>query len=522
MPCIRPGPIDYIPKFINRKNGKEKIEYDLPEVEELLKDTYGITVYQEQVMLLSQKLGGFTKGKADELRKAMGKKIRSKLDALKPMFLAGCAANNLDQTKCEKIWVDWEKFAEYAFNKSHSTCYALVAFQTAYLKAHYPAEYMASVLSHNMSDIKQINFFLSECRRMQVPTLGPDINESDVKFSVNKAGEIRFALSAIKGCGEAAVSDIIIERENGFFKNIFDLTKRISSRSVNKKNIEALAQAGAFDSFPNVHRAQYFHQYKDGTNFIELAIRFGNNVKEQNSSTAFSLFGDTVDAEIPEPEIPHTNPWVPFEKLQKEKEVTGIYISGHPLDDFEVEIKNFCNASFEDIENYRDKNVTIACMVASVNKRMDKKGRPWASVIFEDLDATLEIAFFSENYNKYIAFLEVGNRLLLKGFYKTSYRDPEKYELNVTQMEFMQDVLEKYGKGMRVMLDYNKLDEQKVEKIYKIVSKHTGKKPFTVYLYDDVEAAPLTFQSSKTGIRVSTDLFEQLAEIPDIAVKLIV
>ena len=518
----RPGPIDYIPKFINRKNGKEKIEYDLPEVEELLKDTYGITVYQEQVMLLSQKLGGFTKGKADELRKAMGKKIRSKLDALKPMFLAGCAANNLDQTKCEKIWVDWEKFAEYAFNKSHSTCYALVAFQTAYLKAHYPAEYMASVLSHNMSDIKQINFFLSECRRMQVPTLGPDINESDVKFSVNKAGEIRFALSAIKGCGEAAVSDIIIERENGFFKNIFDLTKRISSRSVNKKNIEALAQAGAFDSFPNVHRAQYFHQYKDGTNFIELAIRFGNNVKEQNSSTAFSLFGDTVDAEIPEPEIPHTNPWVPFEKLQKEKEVTGIYISGHPLDDFEVEIKNFCNASFEDIENYRDKNVTIACMVASVNKRMDKKGRPWASVIFEDLDATLEIAFFSENYNKYIAFLEVGNRLLLKGFYKTSYRDPEKYELNVTQMEFMQDVLEKYGKGMRVMLDYNKLDEQKVEKIYKIVSKHTGKKPFTVYLYDDAEAAPLTFQSSKTGIRVSTDLFEQLAEIPDIAVKLIV
>ncbi|HQD13721.1 MAG TPA: DNA polymerase III subunit alpha, partial [Chitinophagales bacterium] len=397
----------------------------LPEMEEYLKDTYGITVYQEQVMLLSQKLANFTKGKADELRKAMGKKDRAKLDSLKPLFMEGCAANNLKAETCEKIWVDWEKFASYAFNKSHSTCYAFVAFQTAYLKAHYPAEYMASVLSHNMSDIKQINFFLSECRRMNVPTLGPDINESDSKFSVNKAGEIRFALSAIKGCGEAAVNSILEERAaNGPFKNIFDLTKRINLRAANKKNIEALAQAGAFDGFPDAHRAQYFHTFKDGSTLIELAIRFGNNVKDQSASTAFSLFGDTADAQIPEPDMPHTTPWQPFEKLQKEKEVTGIYISGHPLDEYDFEIKHYTNTNFADIENRKDGEVSVACMVGNVNKRTDKNGRPWAIVSFEDLESSLEVMFFKDNYNKFLAFLEPGNRLLLKGNYKKSFRDP--------------------------------------------------------------------------------------------------
>jgi DNA polymerase-3 subunit alpha len=518
----RPGPMDYIPSFAARKNGKEIVTYDLPEMKDLLEETYGITVYQEQVMLLSQKLAGFTKGKADELRKAMGKKDRAKLDSLKPMFMEGCASNQLDTKVCEKIWVDWEKFASYAFNKSHSTCYAFVAFQTAYLKAHYPAEYMASVLSHNMSDIKQINFFLSECRRMQVPTLGPDINESDVRFSVNKAGEIRFALSAIKGVGEAAVTDILIEREkNGPFKNIFDLTKRVNSRSVNKKNIESLAQAGAFDSFPNTHRAQYFYKYKDDSSFIELAIRFGNNVKEQNASTAFSLFGDTADAEIPEPEIPNTNPWQSFEKLQKEKEVTGIYISGHPLDDFELEIKNYTNTTFDDMERFKDSEVTVACMVTSVNKRVDKNGRPWAIVVFEDLESTMELAFFSKDYNNYLAFLETGNRLLLKGVYRPSFRDRTTYELSVNQMEFMQDVLEKYCKGLRLMLHYKNLNEATVDRIYKIISKHNGKKPFTIYLYDDNEQ-PLTFQSGKTGVRITKDLFYLLSEIPDIAVKLII
>lgn len=515
----RPGPMDYIPNFVARKHGREPITYDLPEMEEYLKDTYGITVYQEQVMLLSQKLANFTKGKADELRKAMGKKDRAKLDSLKPLFMEGCAANNLKAETCEKIWVDWEKFASYAFNKSHSTCYAFVAFQTAYLKAHYPAEYMASVLSHNMSDIKQINFFLSECRRMNVPTLGPDINESDSKFSVNKAGEIRFALSAIKGCGEAAVNSILEERAaNGPFKNIFDLTKRINLRAANKKNIEALAQAGAFDGFPDAHRAQYFHTFKDGSTLIELAIRFGNNVKDQSASTAFSLFGDTADAQIPEPDMPHTTPWQPFEKLQKEKEVTGIYISGHPLDEYDFEIKHYTNTNFADIENRRDGEVSVACMVGNVNKRTDKNGRPWAIVTFEDLDSSMEVMFFKDNYNKFLAFLEPGNRLLLKGNYKKSFRDPEKYELNISQIEFMQDVMEKNSKELRIMLHYKNLTEDLVDRIYKIVSKHSGKKPMTLYLFEDNQP-PLRFHSNKTGVTITKELISQLEMLPNIRIK---
>lgn len=528
----RPGPMDYIPNFAARKNGIEKVTYDLPEMQEFLEETYGITVYQEQVMLLSQKLAGFSKGKADELRKAMGKKDRAKLDSLKPLFLEGCKKNNLDELVCEKIWADWEKFASYAFNKSHSTCYAFVAFQTAYLKAHYPAEYMASVLSHNMNDIKQINFFLSECRRMNIHTLSPDINESDVKFSVNKAGEIRFALSAIKGVGEAAVNDILAEREkNGSFKSIFDLTKRVSSRTVNKKNIESLALAGAFDSFSNTHRAQYFHTYKDESTLIELAIKYGNNVKEQNNSSALSLFGGTQDAEIPEPEMPVTAHWGAFEKLQKEKEVTGIYISGHPLNEFELERDLYTNATFGMVDYFKDKDVTlnIACMVSNVNKRMSKNGRPWASVAFEDMENTMEIYFFGENYNKFLAFLEPGNRLLLKCQYKRKYVDKEKenasaepeYELRVQQIEFLQDVLEKYAlKGLRVMLHYKHIDDELVEKIYKIVSKHKGKRPFSIYLFDDNEQ-PLSFQSSKLGVKISKELYQQLKALPNIAVKIL-
>jgi len=516
----RPGPMEYIPDFIARKNGREKVQYDLPEMEEYLKETYGITVYQEQVMLLSQKLGGFTKGKADELRKAMGKKDREKLDSLKPLFIIGCTKNNIDTKTCEKIWLDWEKFASYAFNKSHSTCYAFVAFQTAYLKAHYPAEYMASVLSHNMSDIKQINFFLSECRRMNLVTLGPDINESDVRFSVNKAGEIRFALSAIKGVGEAAVTDILIEREkNGAFKNIFDLTKRINSRTVNKKNIESLALSGSFDSFQNVHRAQYFYTYKDDSSFIELAIRYGNNVKEQQSSSALSLFGGTADAEIPEPEIPQTHPWPIFEKLQKEKEVTGIYITGHPLDDFDIEIKNYTNTNIDNIAFFENAEVTFACLVSSVNKRVSKEGKPWAIVQFEDEDSSIEVFFFNKDYTSFLAFLEPGNRLFIKGKYQKSFRDKEKNELKVLEIEFLQDIMEKHCKELRLMMHYSTLDDQKIENIYKIISKHKGNKKFVLYLFDNNEQ-PLSFKSGKSGVKVSKELVEQLRRIPEVAVKI--
>jgi DNA polymerase-3 subunit alpha len=516
----RPGPMDYIPNYINRKHGKEAVEYDSPEMEVYLKETYGITVYQEQVMLLSQKLANFTKGKADELRKAMGKKDKAKLDSLYSLFVEGCKANAIDEKIFNKIWADWEKFASYAFNKSHSTCYAYVAFQTAYLKANYPSEFMAAVLSHNMNDIKQVNFFLSECRRMNITTLGPDVNESDLKFSVNKKGEVRFALSALKGVGEAAVSAILEERENGFFTSIFDFTRRVNLRAVNKKNIEVLAQAGAFDGFGNTHRAQYFHIYKDDSSFIELAIKFGNNVKERANSNAFSLFGNTKDAEIPEPEIPHENPWSTFDQLQKEKEVTGIYISGHPLDEFSIEIKNVCNADFETIEKFKNKEVIIPCMVSNVNKRIDKNGKPWAIVTFEDLVSTQEVMMFNEDYTKFLAFLDIGTRLVLRGHYKPSFRDKERFDLKVYNLEYLQDLLEKNAKSLRILMHYRDLDETLVDKIFAILQKHKGKKPFSIYLFDDTEQ-PLPFSSNKIAVNINKELYKELENIVTIKTKIL-
>src|ERR1019366_265869 len=343
----RPGPIAYIPSFIARKHGREKISYDLPEMEEFLKDTYGITVYQEQVMQLSQKLAGFTKGDADVLRKAMGKKDRYTLDKMKSKFMDGAKAKGSPEKALEKIWTDWEAFAQYAFNKSHSTCYAFVAFQTAWLKANYPGEYMSAVLTNNQGNIDKITFFMEECKRAGIPVKGPDINESDVNFTVNKKGEIRFALSAIKGVGEAAVEGIIEERtKNGPFKSVFDLTRRANLRTVNKKSLESLGLAGAFDCFTNYHRAQYFMpDKKDGLNILEKAVRYGNNIQNSQTMHQNSLFGGAGGgADFTEPAVFACEKWSLLEKLKKEKEVTGIYISGHPLDDYRLEIQTFTNS----------------------------------------------------------------------------------------------------------------------------------------------------------------------------------
>ncbi|WP_457610541.1 DNA polymerase III subunit alpha, partial [Lutibacter sp.] len=342
----RPGPMEYIPLFIMRKHGEEAIEYDLPEMEEYLKETYGVTVYQEQVMLLSQKLAGFTKGEADKLRKAMGKKIFSMLTELKPKFIEGGKANNHPEEILEKIWKDWEAFAAYAFNKSHSTCYAYIAYQTAYLKAHYPSEFMAAVLSNNMSDIKQITFFMEECKRAGIKVLGPDINESYLKFAVNKEGAIRFGMGAIKGVGASAVEAIVKERKkNGSYTSIFDITKRVDLRAANKRAFDGLVMAGALDSFKNVHRAQYYQLDEKGVTFIERAIRFGNKYQENKNSAQISMFGEASEIQFPEPEIPAAEKWGMMEELSKEKEMVGIYISGHPLDDFKNEVKYFSNTS---------------------------------------------------------------------------------------------------------------------------------------------------------------------------------
>ena len=368
----RPGPLEYIPSFIRRKHGLEEITYDLPVMEEDLKETYGITVYQEQVMLLSQKLAGFTKGEADVLRKAMGKKQKDVLDKMKPAFIERGSQNGHDPVKLEKIWKDWEAFASYAFNKSHSTCYAWIGYQTAYLKANYPAEYMAAVLSNNMNDIKQVSFFLEECKRSGLQVLGPDVNESFYKFAVNKDNAIRFGMGAIKGVGKGAVDTIVENREQGKYKSVFDVAKRIDLRSANKKAFENLALAGGFDSFENTHRAQYFHDDGDGITFLEKAVKYGAKYQENENSSQVSLFGDASEVQIPEPLVPPCEEWGTMEKLKREKEVVGIYISGHPLDDFKTELNVFCNGNvslFNDPENYLNKEISVGGVVTDIKKR---------------------------------------------------------------------------------------------------------------------------------------------------------
>jgi DNA polymerase-3 subunit alpha len=347
---FRPGPMEYIPNYIKRKHGKEEIEYDLPEMKEYLSATYGITVYQEQVMLLSQKLANFSKGDADMLRKGMGKKIKSILADLKPKFFDGCNENGFDTKTVKKIWTDWEAFASYAFNKSHSTCYALIAYQTAYLKAHYPAELMAAILTNHMKDIKDITLYMEECKRMGIKVLGPDVNESFYKFAVNDKGEIRFGLGAVKGVGKAAVQVIVNERkENGDYTSFDDFVKRIDLRAANKRTLEGIAIAGGFDLF-GLYRSQYFETIKEQT-YIEQMIKFGNKVKDKQNSNQVDMFGDTEEASLKAPIAPNANPWTNMQILSKEKEVVGIYISGHPLDDYKFEIDNFCNAELSALRN---------------------------------------------------------------------------------------------------------------------------------------------------------------------------
>ena len=373
----RPGPMEYIPSFIARKHGEEEITYDLPDMEEYLKETYGITVYQEQVMLLSQKLAGFSKGDADVLRKAMGKKIFALLQKLKPQFLDGGEKNGHPRDILEKIWKDWEAFASYAFNKSHSTCYAFIAYQTAYLKAHYPAEYMAAVLSNNMNDIKQVTFFMEECKRMGLEVLGPDVNESYYKFAVNKDNAVRFGMGAIKGVGRSAVETIVENRkEDGPYKSVFDLAKRVELRAANKKSFENLALAGGFDSFGDTHRAQYFHDEGDGITFLEKVIKSAAKYQENKNSSQMDMFGGMSEAQIAEPVVPPCEDWGTMEKLRREKEVVGIYISGHPLDDFKKEINAFCNsniAAFTDLERYVNRELTVAGVITDVQHRVSQK-----------------------------------------------------------------------------------------------------------------------------------------------------
>ncbi|MDH5603358.1 MAG: DNA polymerase III subunit alpha, partial [Cyclobacteriaceae bacterium] len=439
----RPGPMDYIPNFIARKHGQEKIQYDLPGMEEFLAETYGITVYQEQVMLLSQKLAGFSKGDADVLRKAMGKKIASLLNQLKPKFLEGCEKNGHPVEIAEKVWKDWEAFAAYAFNKSHSTCYSLLAYQTAYLKAHYPAEYMAAVLTHNQSSIEKISFFMEECKNLDIKVLGPHVNESGFVFEVNKEGEIRFGLGAIKGTGDAAVEAIIAEREeHGHFIDIFDFAERVNQRSVNKKTYECLAMSGAFDCFEEYHRRQYLEAPEGDVSLIEKAIKYASLLQAEKLSTQVSLFGGENNVSTPKPSVSPIEPFGEIQKLNIEREVVGLYISGHPLDNFQFEMENFCNMElkeFAEIENYLGKEFKCAGIVTTFSHRITKGGKPFGSMTLEDYNGSHNFVFFGEEYLKFKEFMMQGWFLFIEGSVVKQKWGEQRIEPKINHIELLHD-----------------------------------------------------------------------------------
>lgn len=495
----RPGPLEYIPSFVRRKNGEEPITYDLEANEEFLKETYGITVYQEQVMLLSQKLASFSKGDADVLRKAMGKKQKDVLDKMKSKFIEQAVANGHAEDKLEKIWKDWEAFAQYAFNKSHSTCYAWIAYQTAYLKAHYPAEYMAAVLSNNMSDIKQVSFFMEECKRMGLQVLGPDVNESYYKFTVNENYAVRFGMGAVKGVGMNAVETIVANRKDGKYKSIFDLAKRIDLRAANKKAIENLALAGGFDCFTDTYRAQYFHTDGDNITFYEKAIRYGAKFQENENSSQVSLFGDASDVQIAEPTVPPCEDWSTMEKLAKEKEVVGIYISGHPLDDYIFEIKYFCNSKLENLKNlgsHIGKNLTFAGIVTNVQYKTAKNGKDWAMFTLEGYDESHEFRIFDEEYLKFRHFLVNNQFVYFKVTVKDGWVNRETGKKSEPRLQFLdvkqlQDVLTQFAKKLSIHMDINDLHQNFIQQLNQLFITNKGDNTVTFEIIEQEKVQKL-------------------------------
>ena len=514
----RPGPLEYIPSFVDRKNGNEEITYDLPAMEEYLKETYGITVYQEQVMLLSQKIAGFSKGDADVLRKAMGKKIFALLQKLKPQFIEGGKANGHPEEILEKIWKDWEAFAAYAFNKSHSTCYAWIGYQTAYLKAHYPAEYMAAVLSNNMNDIKQVTFFMEECRRMGLQVMGPDVNESFYKFAVNDDQAIRFGMGAIKGVGKAAVETIIANRKEGKYQSVFDLVKRVDLRAANKKALENLVLAGGFDSFDSTHRAQYFNADGEGITFLEKVVRFGSKYQENLNSSQTSLFGEATDEMYQDLSIPPCEPWTNLTRLKKEKEVVGIYISSHPLDDFTHEMKHFVSLSLNylsDLDQLINRELSVGGIVNEVQHLESRNGKGWARFVVEDFTDQYEFRIFGEDYLKYRHFLVVNQFIRIKLTVRQGWTNAETGKVGAPRMhylnfEMLQNTIENNAKKITLQLDIKELNEEKINLLQQHLKSFKGDKPLFFNVYDSEKKVKLTLNSKKQKVKITPDLLQDL------------
>ncbi len=522
----RPGPMEYIPDFINRKHGRSQISYDLPEMEDILAETYGITVYQEQVMLLSQKLAGFSKGDADVLRKAMGKKKRDVLDEMKPQFINQAKEKGHPEEKLEKIWKDWEAFAAYAFNKSHSTCYSVVAYQTGYLKANYPAEYMASVLTHNQNNIEKVSFFMEECRALGINVLGPHVNESDQNFTVNGDGEIRFGLGAIKGTGESAVQAIIEEREYGEkFTDIFDFASRVNLRTVNKKSFEALAKAGGFDSFADYHRRQYVEPDEDGQSLIEKSIRYANKLQQEESSSQASLFGGEGGGAVSKPKVSRIEPYGEIEKLNIEKEIVGLYISGHPLDQYRFEMENLCSAKIGDLkelDKLRGRELRMGGIVSDVQHRLTKKGKPFGQLTLEDYNDNHSFFLFGENYLNFKTYLEKGWFLYITGSVVNRWNSDE-LEFKIQTMEYLGDIREKLTKGLELQTQIQYVNESMVAELERLTDKYPGKSLLRLSVMSQFEDRPINLEmmSRKLTISPSDELMKELAVMDEFKVKVL-
>ena len=479
----RPGPMDYIPDFIDRKHGRKPIVYDIPVMEKYLKDTYGITVYQEQVMLLSRLLGNFTRGESDTLRKAMGKKIKSKLDELKPKFIKGGQDNGHNPEVLEKIWADWEKFASYAFNKSHATCYSWVAYQTAYLKANYPSEYMAAVLSRNLADIKTITQYMTECKQhMGIKVLGPDINESQQNFSSNKSGDIRFGMAAIKGVGEAAVKSIIEEREqNGLYKDIFDFVERINFNLVNRKCLENIAYAGGFDSIIDFNRSKLFAVDDKGISYIEQLVRYGQRVQQEKLNAQQSLFGGGGVVDIQHPSLPAVEDWNQLQLLNKERDVIGLYLSSHPLEDYRVIIKHMCKvgvSSLDDLEPLNGQEIAVAGVMTSVQHLTTKTGRQFGKFVLEDYEGgTHEFALFAKDYEKFRQYLYENYFLFIRGKVQPKpYGDNPELEFKIQSMMQLDEVRDKMIREVHVVIPIEDITERFVREFSEKIIGSQGKK----------------------------------------------
>ena len=510
----RPGPMSYIPSFIARKHGREIVTYDLPDMEEYLKETYGITVYQEQVMLLSQKIAGFSKGDADVLRKAMGKKQKHILDKMKVQFMDGANAKGHPKDKLEKIWTDWEAFAQYAFNKSHSTCYAFVAYQTAYVKAHYPSEYMAAVLNHAGS-IDKITFFMEECKRMGLMVLGPDINESQNGFAVNKNGEIRFGFSGLKGVGENAIENIIEERnKHGQFKNIFDLVKRVNLRAVSKKSLESLIYSGAFDCFQDMHRAQYFYVAPGDVMCLERILKFGAVYQSNTASTSNTLFGDLQMPDIVPPKLGSCAPWQLIQQLDFEKEVTGMYMSGHPLDNFQFELKHYNITPIADFLEIKkviatvptSKALRLAGLVVDAQHRLTKTGKNYGVLFIEDFTGKTDFFLFQEDYVKYLHYFEKGMILMIEGAFRERRYKQGEFEFNFSKMHLLESVKQTLTKQIIIGADAALIDEELINFIDHNIKEHPGKTSIKFNLHDQVQQHKITMQTADNGFTMNDDM----------------